>query len=360
MSKDTATNDDALIRSLQEKIGAALGPLLPPGTPCALLDFPNHSNVGDSAIWLGERNWLEHQGSPLVYACDMATYSRQRLAARLGDGVILLHGGGNLGDFWTEHQQFREQVIQDFPNIQIVQLPQTIYFMDEWSIGQARRIFNQHKHLTLLCRDDQSLDFARRQFDALSLLCPDMAFALGPLERPAPPTDHILYLRRTDAESSADRIGLESLDWLDEAATPIRDRCWALSREMERQGAPWQTALTSLISTYDVLAQERLHRGCRILSRGRVVITDRLHGHILCLLLRIPHIVLDNSYGKVRSFYETWTLGHALAQWAASAAEAVALAETLGRDQSLVRSQQPLTARSSSPAITGSSHEFLS
>ena len=35
--------------------------------------------------------------------------------------------------------------------------------------------------------------------------------------------------------------------------------------------------------------------------------SDRLHAHILCLLMGIPHVLLDNTYGKVRSFHETWT-----------------------------------------------------
>jgi exopolysaccharide biosynthesis predicted pyruvyltransferase EpsI len=45
----------------------------------------------------------------------------------------------------------------------------------------------------------------------------------------------------------------------------------------------------------------------RWLSRGRVVITDRLHGHILCLLLGLPHVLLDNSIGKLSAYFETWT-----------------------------------------------------
>jgi pyruvyl transferase EpsO len=48
-------------------------------------------------------------------------------------------------------------------------------------------------------------------------------------------------------------------------------------------------------------------RGCRLLSSGRLVITDRLHAHILNLLLGIPHAVLDNSYGKLGRFLEAWT-----------------------------------------------------
>ena len=37
------------------------------------------------------------------------------------------------------------------------------------------------------------------------------------------------------------------------------------------------------------------------------MVTDRLHAHILSLLLDIPHVVLDNSYGKVGGFVDAWT-----------------------------------------------------
>src|SRR5689334_21075490 len=108
MTNDGTPARASLVDPLAGRIDEVLGPLLPPGTPCALLDFPNHSNVGDSAIWLGERKWLRRNNSKVVYACDVATYAREQLAARIGRGVLLLHGGGNLGDFWVEHQWFRE------------------------------------------------------------------------------------------------------------------------------------------------------------------------------------------------------------------------------------------------------------
>ncbi len=327
---------EAVVCSLGGKIDEVLGPLLPPGTPYALLDFPNHANVGDSAIWLGEKEWLRKEGLRLVYACDVATYSRHRLAARLGDGVILLHGGGNLGDFWVEHQQFREQVLQDFPDHKIIQLPQTIYFMDEWGVGEARRVFNAHRNLTLLCRDQTSLDFARKQFAAPSLLCPDMAFALGPLERTGPPAKDILWLGRTDAESAALPVpalgaNVERTDWLEEEPTPVRERNQALSSQVERDPPDWPSVLLPLIETYDLLAAERLRRGCQLLSKGRVVVTDRLHGHILCLLLGIPHVLLDNVYGKLGTFSETWTQDCPIFRVAGSATAALHLAEEFVR-----------------------------
>jgi len=47
--------------------------------------------------------------------------------------------------------------------------------------------------------------------------------------------------------------------------------------------------------TYLWAAGARLRRGCDVLSQGRVVIADRLHGHILSLLLGLPHVLMNNT-----------------------------------------------------------------
>jgi pyruvyl transferase EpsO len=60
---------------------------------------------------------------------------------------------------------------------------------------------------------------------------------------------------------------------------------------------------------YYQLAKERLLRGETLLSSGKVVVTDRLHAHILCTLLDIPHVVLDNSYRKIGNFRDAWGTG---------------------------------------------------
>jgi exopolysaccharide biosynthesis predicted pyruvyltransferase EpsI len=43
----------------------------------------------------------------------------------------------------------------------------------------------------------------------------------------------------------------------------------------------------------------------------------------------ISHVLLDNSYGKLSSFHETWTAGVDNVRWAQSPAEALRLAEQL-------------------------------
>ena len=300
----------------------------------ALLDFPAHSNVGDSAIWLGELACLRAIGvTRLRHACDHRSYDRDEVARRVGRGTILLHGGANFGDLWPEYQHFRERVIADFPDNPIVQLPQSIHFRERLALDRARRIIDGHPNLTLLVRDRRSLELAATEFRAPALLCPDLAFCLGPITRPAPPIHPLLWLARTDHEATFARPPMSArelcVDWIDEP--PMR-LAW-LSRRLadfgRRRPLAARRVRAARVALYDLLAARRLERGCRVLASARVVITDRLHGHILCILLGIPHVVLDNNYGKVSGFHETWTRDCGIAHWSDSPSDALALASSL-------------------------------
>ena len=61
-------------------------------------------------------------------------------------------------------------------------------------------------------------------------------------------------------------------------------------------------------------AMNAMQYGLQLLQRGRVLVTDRLHGHILSTLLGVPHVLLDNQDQKLSSFHNTWTRGLRLAR----------------------------------------------
>ena len=83
--------------------------------------------------------------------------------------------------------------------------------------------------------------------------------------------------------------------------------------------------------TFEPLASAWVRRGVEIISSARVIVTDRLHAHVFAILLGIPHVVLDNRYGKIRSTFETWTAESGLAAWADDAADALRTAAALRR-----------------------------
>lgn len=326
---------DALLTGLDRAIEATLGPRVPAGGRVALIDFPHVPNVGDSAIWLGVLAFLARRDIRPCFTCSNRSYSRSALARRLGDGIILLTGGGNFGDLYPPHQDLREAVVRHFPRNRIVQLPQTIHFRSAEKLERARQAFDAHPDFTLLVRDAPSLALARERFRAPSLLCPDMAFALGPQRRPGAPTHPVVWLARSDKESPATQTpptpaGVLKTDWLLDDVTPVlrlNRRLGRIVREMRTLRPLLQGTLSR---TYAPVARERVHRGMRVLGAGRAVVTNRLHGHVLCLLMGIPHVVLDNSYGKVRALYDTWTHTSPLAHWendeAAALEQALAMA----------------------------------
>ena len=79
--------------------------------------------------------------------------------------------------------------------------------------------------------------------------------------------------------------------------------------------------------TYTPLARQRLGRGLAELAEGKIVISDRLHGHILATLMQIPNILIDNSYGKLSSFYDTWMRDVTGVRFAVSSREALAMVQ---------------------------------
>jgi pyruvyl transferase EpsO len=322
----------ALIAALGARIDQALLGLIDASRPYALLDFPHTPNVGDSVIWLGEIAWLRRRGYSVPrYTCSNLTYSAEGLRRRIGNGTILLSGGGNFGDLYESHQRMRELVVTAFPDNPIVQLPQTIHFESTGNLRRARRIFDSHPNLTLLVRDRRSLDLARNEFRAQTVLCPDMAFALGPLPRSGEPETDVVWLSRQDKESAGDTPavappGVMRVEWLEESNAPIVHFSRMLRRQLRHRPSLRRLLQDALSRTYLPLARDRFERGVRLLSRGRCVVTDRLHGHILATLLGIPHLILDNGYGKVREFHRAWTADCPTGVWCDSAAEALDLA----------------------------------
>lgn len=92
--------------ALRASIHQSLDPLIPPGSSCALVDFPHHGNVGDSAIWMGEIAYLKSRNCQVAYTCDAGNYNAEAMRASIGQNIILITGGGNFGDLYPNNQKF--------------------------------------------------------------------------------------------------------------------------------------------------------------------------------------------------------------------------------------------------------------
>ena len=298
---------------MAEKLKEVIEPLCIGFSSYALLDFPAHSNVGDSAIYLGEIALFDKIfKKPPSYVCtkkDSATDIRKFAP----DGIIFLHGGGNFGDIWPAHQKFLQRILRQYPEKKIVQLPQSIHFNSKDAIEKTANAIRKHKDFTLLVRDHKSYEFAKTNFDCDIKLCPDSAYALSDLQIESPNiTRNVLSLLRTDKErylSPSEKATLECLgpvdDWLKEKSVKTgSDRLLNLLFRY----LPWMRL--NLMQKKEIMfrrhAQIRIDRGIDQLSSATWIISDRLHVHILAMLLEKEHFVLDNSYNKLRNFISSW------------------------------------------------------
>lgn len=301
--------DAGLIAELSGIARQALAPFTT-DEPYALVDFPNHSNVGDSAIWAGEMAYLrQHAPRMPSYVCSLGDFSMEELSSRCPDGPIFIHGGGNFGDVWPHHQAFRNRLMELSPGRRIIQLPQSIHFSSPEKLAETARVIEAHGQFTLFVRDKESLEVARKHFPCETFLCPDMAFFIGPIERPCAPEVDVLCLLRTDVE----RVELDQdvrsgpdirvVDWLEEPKLGV-----SMAKALGALGGAASGGPAALrLGKFNAAAEARVQRGARLLASGQTVVTDRLHAHIISLLLGIPHAVLDNSYGKVSRFMSCWT-----------------------------------------------------
>jgi exopolysaccharide biosynthesis predicted pyruvyltransferase EpsI len=323
----TSESNLVLIAKLQDMVHGCLKDYVSDDEPVAILDFPDIRNCGDSAIWLGEMAYLQDRyGKRPAYVSRMDDFSPEDLERVMPTGPIFIHGGGNFGDIWDGHQDFRERVLGRFPNRQVIQFPQSVHYKSQERVEESARIIGRHKNFVLLVRDEESKQFAQKHFDCQVHLCPDMAFCIGALQ-PAASEFPVLAMLRADLEKAgdADRSAYPDVpmeDWTTESARRVR-----FSKAFGAASAlltfnPAEMRLRKL----DAAAHNRFRRGIRQISRGRAIVTDRLHVHICSMLLGRPHAVLDNNYGKIERFLTAFSGGTDLSYKATSLDDGIAWA----------------------------------
>jgi pyruvyl transferase EpsO len=239
------------------------------------------------------------------------------------DTLILLHGGGNLGDLWRDCQLFSLRIIEKYPHNKIIIFPQTVFYESEEVLYQDAKIMSAHENLTVCARDKVSYNTLKAHFDNNILLVPDMAFCIPPkrlLKHIVREKESVLFVKRKDKELSGyctdfipphQHSSLKISDWPSFERTMLMNfilcKSLGVKRLLFRYRVPTRL-LDKMIDYYAEYVYKPLHIriGVRFLSRYSRIFATRLHAAILSVLLYKPFVLLDNSYGKNRNFYETW------------------------------------------------------
>ena len=328
--------DASLLERQHAQVVAVLDKNIPTGVRIAILQFPWDGNVGCHMMWLAIIDYLRARGQIPSYVANQWDFDVTRMKEAIGDdGVVLFLGGVTVSRLWPGHAAVKRVVASACPGNRLISLPSTMLFVDDEDRIEASTMFGDHPDVIMMARDPVSAASARQVFPAhVSIVtCHDTTFLLAPLpgSRKAPKFD-IIWLARGDHETTGARLpdNLEVFDW------PDLDRncpsAIAARASMKlRQYAPIWPGLTNWLvnASYLSVTRDILARAHARLDEGRVLVTDRLHPHILALLRTQPCVLLPDKYGKNRAVWEFSSHAYSTLHWADSPGEALAIARDL-------------------------------
>ena len=327
----------AALERLREVLGGA--------RRVALVNFPNHGNPGDPGLWLGTRSLLRSLGVRIVYQSNHWSLDLDALDRAIGDDPVLINGGGNFGDLYPGQQGARMKLIAGWTGRALIQLPQSIQFADPANAVVVADAIRAQGAFTMMVRDDRSVRLSRDLLGIEPVLSPDHAFGLHPLVSSSPRRWDALWmawgphaLEFTPESQPIDPppwVHVE--DWMDGAGSAherfdtVGRLAWRMNRAFEsRWGRPSiRRAWPLLSATFEPLAHRWFGRGVDLVASSGIVVTNKLHGHIVSTMLGKPQVVLDNSYGKVSGALDAWTRDLPGVHVAHDAAEALRIATGL-------------------------------
>jgi exopolysaccharide biosynthesis predicted pyruvyltransferase EpsI len=303
----------------------------------AIVGSPLHGNAGDSMIWLGQLALLKALGQTVWAVRHPAALTDDFIRRLPSDVVIVDTGGGNVGDRWPYLHAHRERMYRLAGTRRIVQLPQSLAMREPRSLNSVRALIQRHPDVVLSWRDQQSAERAAELFpSARSLLTPDVAFAMRPLSIARTAAHPLTFIARDDCEGGElrrrCRARTTSPDWTLRRPSDVvlRQLLWLTTRADIRAGSKLDERTRRVL----------VNRACRItvvaaarqLSDALVVVSDRLHAHVLATHLGVPHVLVDGGYGKITSYVDTWRDLNPIGDVAASVDEALVRAHALADD----------------------------
>ena len=254
---------------------------------------PVHENLGDHAIALAQMKFLTDMGIPYTEISEAELYRLRefRLLKLFNKTKIFITGGGNLGTLWFRVETMFRDIILAAPKSDILIFPSTIYYEDS-DLGRkefenSKKIYNNHKSLTLYAREKFSYGIMKDAYNNVKLV-PDMVFYLNKCEKNIVRNGAVLCLRN-DLERTLSK----------EDETLIYEQTQLLFGE--------EIIKTDMYAQHKVSIENReeeLTKKFEQIKGAELVITDRLHCMIFCVITGTPCIVVNSKSPKVKGCYE--------------------------------------------------------
>lgn len=265
-----------------------------------LIGTPEHSNIGDSAIVLAEKKFLQACGVRKeaileITVSEWLRYQKLFLKSIRPKELICFTGGGNMGDQWISEEQFRRQCIKGRKKNPVLIFPQTLFYTDTPKGRMEKRnsvfYYNRSSDLVITAREQKS-------YEDMKSLYPEAEILLTP--------DIVLFTDRQDYGITRHRREGILLCFRQDAERQMSDEKRSqIERYLKEKKYRWKRS--DMHAKGSVTAEQRkesVHKKMSEFAQARLVITDRLHAMIFAALTETPCIVFENYNQKIAGTYE--------------------------------------------------------
>lgn len=257
----------------------------------------DYNNLGDLAITYAQEEFIRNSTKneyQIIKINVSETYSWIKVIKQLpiNNVLITLIGGGNNGSLYEFIEEPRRFILKTLKNYKIISFPQTVFYENTLKAIPYQKEFiklcEKCNNLTMIAREQISYIFYKQIKDINVLLTPDIVFSLHPNFCNVP-RKGIAFIFRDDKEKM---LNLE-----------MQDEIIAISKKQFNNTFFWDTCdITYKKDNEKKLLEIFLNK----LQSVQLVVTDRLHGMILCYISHTPCIVIDNKNGKIKATFDTW------------------------------------------------------
>lgn len=265
-----------------------------------LMNVHSYSNIGDYAITYAETQFLKKYCNIcepiLIPACICRDGLKYLIEHVDTNDIILISGGGYLGNIWMDcgENNVRE-IVKQFSENDIIIFPQSIFYTEDIFGKEEKKIsksiYSKAKQLTICVRESASLQIAKEIFNGSIIQCPDIVISLLDKDgEKSKDRNTILVCLRDDIEGVlSSEIRKRIYSTLNELSLPINDISMNVKQDIYIKS-----------SQAEFIVEKTMAK----LRKARLVITDRLHCMLLCVLTKTPCMFFDNSTGKLSGTYE--------------------------------------------------------
>lgn len=259
-----------------------------------------YQNLGDMAITYAQVEFLKEAYPDATVVCipSTQTYNSIKTIKQFirNSDLITITGGGNMDEEYPSLEKARLFVIKSFPNNRIISFPQSFNYSSslkgfKWK-EKSRKVYEKHRNLTVYAREKDSLERLKKAFPMLRVeLCPDIVLYLEKYSSKNS-RKNVLCCLRSDKEQSISSIDRKKI--LDLVNNQFDQVYEADTTDVQIEKCTEEQYVNTLEEYWDLV------KSCR------VVLTDRLHCMIFCVITGTPCVAINNKNRKISSVYNTW------------------------------------------------------